>query len=490
MQTLLIIDDEPAIGFAIQQTLSSDSVRVLRAETAEAALTVVTDEHPDVVLLDVRLGGDSGLQVFKDLRAIDPEAIVIFITGFGTAELTIEAMKLGAYDYLVKPLDLPHLQEVVAQALKIRQRMSQPMVNGKSTAITDEADHLVGSGASMRAICKQIGRISPQDVNVLIRGESGTGKELVARALHNYSRRSDKPMLAINCAALSETLLESELFGHERGAFTGADRRRIGKFEHADGGTIFLDEIGDMSLSTQAKILRLLQDGSFERVGGNDTFRTNVRLIAATHRNLESMIATGAFRLDLFYRLRGVSLTVPPLRERLEDIPELAHYFMFRLNQELGLSVTSIDATALELLRQYRWPGNVRELQGVIRESLIRSVGSTLLPEFLPEHILSADNADLVPPTESNVIEGELNWESLSNMVKQEIERGSAGVYRRVLLLFDQLVVNAAINRAGGNQAAAAEILGLSRPTLRSKIRQIVTLRKGLDQTPRTNILQ
>ena len=253
----------------------------------------------------------------------------------------------------------------------------------------DKPDRLVGSSAAMQAVCKQIGRVAAQDINVLILGESGTGKELVARAIYQHSRRNQAPFLAINCAAIPETLLESELFGHERGSFTGADRKRIGKFEQCHTGTLFLDEIGDMAPPTQAKILRLLQEGRFERVGGNESLTSDVRIIAATNQDLDRLIEAGRFRKDLYYRLRGVTIQFPPLRERRDDIPELAHYFLFRYSRQLGTSVQSISAEAMELLERYAWPGNVRELQSVIREALVVSAGPSILPEFLPAELHS-----------------------------------------------------------------------------------------------------
>lgn len=472
MPNLLVVDDEPAIRFSLEQLFDGEEYTVRTAASQAEALAAMTDDPPDVVLLDVRLGGDDGLETFARLRSLDPKCLVIFITGHGTSETAIEAMKRGAFDYLVKPLDAVQVQQVVRQACEIRRLMNTPAIVELRASSTDGPDLIIGGGSAMRSVFKQIGRVAGQDVNALILGESGTGKELVARALYQHSRRSDKPFLAINCAALSETLLESELFGHEKGAFTGADRKRIGKFEQADGGTIFLDEVGDMAPATQAKMLRLLQDGSFERVGGNETLRADVRIISATNRNLQAMIAAGAFRLDLFYRLRGVSISLPALRERKEDVPELAHYFLFRFNAQLGTSVTSIAEETLERLVAYSWPGNVRELQSVIREALLRSAGPALLPDFLPETIGCIDDDSKAVAHEPAPV-GVASWEALGAQVEAEISAGRPGVYRRALEQFDRLLTAAAVARSGGNQAAAAELLGLSRPTLRTKLRAI-----------------
>ena len=387
MPKLLIIDDEPNIRFSIEQVFDDGEVRVLTAATADEGLQLAREEVPDLILLDVRLGDRSGLDVFKDLSKIDPKCLVVFITGHGTADTAIEAMKLGAYDYLVKPLDVGQLQQVVAQAFEISQLMHVPAVVEDAVRSEYQTDRLIGSGPAMQAICKKIGRVAPQDVNVLILGESGTGKELVARAIYHHSQRSQAAFLAINCAAIPETLLENELFGHERGAFTGADRQRIGKFEQCNGGTLFLDEIGDMPAHTQAKILRLLQEKRFERLGGNESISVDVRIVAATNQNLDVMIEQGRFRTDLYYRLRGTTLFLPPLRERREDIAELAHYFLFRHNRRLSTAVQSISQEAMELLENYDWPGNVRELQNTIHEALIASAGPTILPDFLPAEL-------------------------------------------------------------------------------------------------------
>jgi two-component system nitrogen regulation response regulator GlnG len=470
MQTLLVIDDEASIRYSIQEVLESDDLRIRVAEHAAEGLAAVREEAPDVVLLDIRLGNRSGLELFSELRQIDPKILVIFITGQGNSDTAIEAMKLGAFDYLVKPLDLGQLKQVVEQALKISQLMHVPAAVDVPQQVADASDRLIGSGPAMQSICKQIGRIAPQNVNVLVLGKSGTGKELVARAIYFHSRRNQGPFLAINCAAIPESLLESELFGHEKGAFTGAEHRRIGKFEQCNNGTIFLDEVGDMPLATQSKILRLLQDGQFQRVGGNETMSVDVRVVAATHQNLESMIETGRFRNDLYYRLRGVTLELPPLKERIEDLPELAHYFLFRFNRQLGTMVQSISPEVLEFFEAYSWPGNIRELQSVIREALIASTGPTLLPEFLPT-VIRREADDPARETTPSTAPDDANWESIEQYVQNAIEAGNRDIYRRALQLFDNLLVNEVMLRTQGNQSLAAEILGISRPTLRHKLR-------------------
>jgi two-component system nitrogen regulation response regulator GlnG len=472
MSKLLVIDDESTIRFSIEQVFAEESVQVLGAETAAEGLQLAAEESPDVILLDIRLGDRSGLEVFDDLRRLDPRSLIIFITGHGTTDTAIEAMKLGAYDYLVKPFDAEQLQQVVGQAFAISRLMHVPTILEEGDRPEDKPDRLIGSGAAMQTVCKQIGRVAPQNVNVLILGESGTGKELVARAIYHHSRRNQGPFLAINCAAIPEPLLESELFGHEKGAFTGADRRRIGKFEQAHGGTLLLDEIGDMSPHTQAKILRLLQEGTFDRVGGSEPISADVRILAATNQNLDTLIEQSKFRNDLYYRLRGVTIHLPPLREHREDIAELAHYFLFRFNKQLGTAVQSISPEALELLEQYEWPGNVRELQSVIREALIVSAGSTILPDFLPAELHQAEVAEAEADSESSPMP-EMAWDALQAFVEAAVAKGETDVYRRALERFDRLVVSYIMRHAGGQQNRAAEILGLSRVTLRAKLRHM-----------------
>ncbi|HEX4131031.1 MAG TPA: sigma-54 dependent transcriptional regulator [Pirellulales bacterium] len=474
MPTLLIIDDEASIRFSIAQVFASAELRVLEAATADEGVRLADDAMPDVILLDIRLGQQSGLDVFQQLRQIDPRCLVVFITGHGSADTAIEAMKSGALDYLVKPLDLKQLRGVVEKALALSRLVHVPATFDEAARPETRPDRLIGNGAAMRQVCKLIGRVAPQDVSVLLSGESGTGKELVARAIYHHSRRSDKPFLAINCAAIPETLLESELFGHERGAFTGAERRRIGKFEQCDGGTLLLDEVGDMAPGTQAKMLRLLQAGCFQRLGGSETITSDVRIIAATNQNLEALIAAGRFRLDLFHRLHGVQIHLPPLRERRDDIPELAHYFLFRYAREIGTNVQSISPEALELLERHTWPGNVRELQNVMREAIILTIGPTIGPEALPTLAKARPEAETLA-----ALKDDADWLAMPRMVGNWLAHGEANVYRRSLEQFDRLLLEQALAHTKGNQARAAEILGVSRVTLRAKLRALGLLAPG-----------
>src|SRR5438477_6525911 len=385
MAHLLLIDDDPdLVPDQVRRAFPAPAHRVEVAGTGAAGLEHMRSEPPDVVLLDLRLPDQSGLEVYQQLRQFDARLPVIFVTTAKTADAAIEAMKQGAYDYLFKPLDLNRLRQVVGEALEVARRMRQPAVVTEIAPEPDMDGAIVGSCPAMSEVYKAIGRVAAQNVPVLITGESGTGKELVARAIYQHGPRARAPFLALNCAAIPENLLESELFGHEKGAFTGADRRRIGKFEQVSGGTLFLDEIGDMPLALQAKVLRLLQEQTFERVGGNETIRTDVRLIAASHRDLKTSSQEGKFRPDLYYRLGVFTLHLPPLRERGDDLPMLVQLYLRRFSRELGREVREVAPEALERLRHYPWPGNIRELQNVLERGLLQASGAILIPAFLP----------------------------------------------------------------------------------------------------------
>lgn len=469
MHKLLVIDDDPEVCSIVTHLLHQKDVQILQATSAEAGLHTAIHETPEVILLDFRLGEESGLQILQKLQEANPSALVIFITGHGTTETVIEAMKQGAHDYLVKPLDIHHLEQVIERAFEISR---QANVSTVAPAAGDKAkqvvsDQLLGNSPAMQAVAKEIGRVAAQDVTVLILGESGTGKELVARAIYHHSHRSEGPFVAINCAAIPEALLESELFGHEKGAFTGADHRRIGKFELCHGGTLLLDEVGDMAPNTQSKLLRILEERCFERVGGNESISVDVRILAATNQDLEHYIDQGKFRKDLYYRLRGVAIHLPPLRDRREDIAELATHFLVRCGRELDISVQSIAPETLAILMQHSWPGNIRELQATIRESLLRSSGNVLLPEFLPQELTNgrAGDFELAHATSSD------NWHQLGEVLEGWFSSGQMDLYRRALEHFDRLILMRAVQQSGGNQTKASEILGISRFTLRSKLR-------------------
>ena len=385
MPTLLVVDDEPNVLYSLEKALGGADLEVLTASTGQQGVELVRRRRPDAVLLDVRLTDMTGLEAFDRIREIDPRLPVILVTAYSTTETAIEAMKRGAFDYLLKPVDFHQLREAVGRAVDLNRLARVPAVFEEEPGEGAGVDRIVGRCPAMQEVYKAVGRFAPQDVTVLILGESGTGKELVARALYQHSRRADRPFLAINCAAIPETLLESELFGHEKGAFTGADRRRVGKFEQANGGTVFLDEIGDMTPATQAKVLRLLQEQRFERLGGGETVQVDVRVIAATNHDLDA--GAGGFRADLLYRLNGFTIRLPPLRERPGDVPLLIDHLIRASNRELDRRVRSAAPEALRLLQEYDWPGNVRELQSAVRYALVHATGEVLTPDCLPAHI-------------------------------------------------------------------------------------------------------
>jgi len=467
VSSLLIIDDEPNVCYSLQRALESATLQITTAGTAREGIQCIRGGTPDAVILDVRLPDMSGLEAYAMIRQIDARLPVIVITAHGTTETAIEAMKLGAFEYLLKPLDLDQLGSVVARAIHLSRISRIPAMYDEKQEPQAEGDQLVSSSAPMQELYKSIGRIAPQDVTVLILGESGTGKELVARAIYQHSRRSQAPFLAINCAAIPEPLLESELFGHERGAFTGADRRRIGKFEQAHGGTVFMDEVGDMAPGTQAKLLRLLQEKQFERVGGNATIHSDIRVIAATNQDLESLAAIGRFRQDLFYRLNVLTIRIPPLRERIEDIPLLLEYFLGRMNRELDRHVRRVSPEAMELLKQHSWPGNVRELQSAVKYALVHTAGDTLTADCLPPHLQEKSSRVEVLAAEESV---DL---AVARLVHETLAQKCGNVYYQVQAAVDRVVLREVLERVKGNQVEAADLLGISRTTLRSKLRAL-----------------
>jgi two-component system nitrogen regulation response regulator GlnG len=466
MPVLLVVDDEPAILHAFRRVFREPEIQLLTAERGAEGIAIVREQNPDVVILDIKLPDMSGLDAYRDIRAMKPKLPVIFITGHGTTETAIEATKRGAYDYLFKPLELSELRRIVDSAFSIAKvQKVAPRIETDKPLEEQDGDILVGRSPAMNDVYKAIGRVASQDVNVLITGESGTGKELVARAIYHHSKRENEPFLAINCAAIPDAILESELFGHERGAFTGADKLRIGKFEQCTGGTMFLDEVGDMSPTTQAKILRLLEEQRFERVGGNETVQTDVRLIAATNRNLEQMVADGDFREDLYFRLSVFAIPLPPLRERGGDLPRLVEHFVTRFARELGKDVHTVHADTLELLTAYSWPGNVRELQSVLKQSLLHAAGSVLIPEFLPSYIRTS------PGSSVERTDGSFNLAKWDEFITSRIQEDSGNLYEEATLMTDHHLLMLVLRHTQGNQLQAAKTLGISRATLRNKLR-------------------
>jgi two-component system nitrogen regulation response regulator GlnG len=466
MPKLLVIDDEPVICQSFDWVFASEDVKVFAAGSLAEGWRKFEEVRPDVVVLDFKLPDGSGLDLFDQIRKVDPKRPVLFLTAHGTTETAIEAMKRGAFDYLAKPFELEQMSELLKRAFDAARLTHSP------TVLADDPlpDQIVGQSALLREICKQIGRVASLEVTVLILGESGTGKELVARAIHQHSNRVDKPFLAINCAAIPEGLVESELFGHETGAFTGAARRRIGRFEQAAGGTVFLDEIGDMPLAVQAKILRFLQDQTFERVGGDRPISTHVRVLAATNHELEQLIAEGKFRRDLYYRLKEITIHMPPLRERPEDIAELSHHFLFQFARDAGRDISGFAPEVLEIFRNYSWPGNVRELRGVIKEAALRTMGRIVQASFLPAALLGGRDTANGAPTSSD--SGRATSE-IADLVDGLLGAGEKEIYDRVIHAVEKELIARVLRYCRGHLGNACDRLGIDRKTLRNKLRDL-----------------
>lgn len=463
MTKLLVIDHEPIVLNSICEGLQVNDLDVVTATNATRGLEIISMEPPDALLVDHQLTEQSEFDLIEKIKALDPRLPIILMTACTSADTAIQAMKKGVYEYLLKPVDLNQLREIVQKATRLR-RLSKPSPTIADPATSTELQLLVGQSTAMQEVYKAIGRFAPQDVTVLILGESGTGKELAARALHQHSQRSKQPFLAINCAAIPESLLESELFGHEKGAFTGADRQRIGKFEQAHQGTLFLDEIGDMSPATQAKVLRLLQNQQFERVGGHELISADVRLVAATNQNLDELVASGGFRQDLYYRLNGVTIHLPTLRERKSDIPLLIDHFIRLFNVKMNKSVQTLTPEAMNLLENHPWPGNIRELQNAIRFAVIQAHTDTITLDCLPTAITGKN----VPiPKEVKELS------DLRQYVRSLIAAGTPDLYRTLIRDANRVIFDEVMKHVKGNQVHASGLLNISRTTLRSTLEKI-----------------
>jgi two-component system, NtrC family, nitrogen regulation response regulator GlnG len=460
---ILIADDEDSLRWVLEKGLRQAGYDVAAAKDGESALRAFEAEPYDLVFLDVRMPGMDGLTALAKLRDSRPDANVIVMTAHGTMETAIQAMQRGAYDYLAKPFDLDEVLLLTERALEAR-RLTQEVARLR-TGLQEvkEFSALIGRHPRMQEVYKAIGRIAGSDVTVLLRGESGTGKELVARAIHHYSRRSGRAFVAVSCAAIPGTLLESEMFGHERGAFTDAKERRLGKFELAQGGTLYLDEIGDMPVELQTKLLRALQERTIERVGGQESIRVDVRVLAATNRDLEVAIRQGTFREDLYYRLNVVTLNLPPLRERRRDVPLLVEHFLAKYAESLG--ERGVAPEALDRLVGHEWPGNVRELENVIQRAMVLAQNGVILPEHLPIGPVSAAASVAVDATLEEIIE-----RKLLECVRGLRERASANLYDLIIGLVEKPLLRAVLRETAGNQVRAAQILGINRNTLRKKL--------------------
>jgi len=498
--TILIIDDDAEIRYSLARVLGSRQYQVTEAASGEDGVArVKKGPPPDLVFLDIRMGGMGGIEALQHIRAANPKQLVILMTAFGTAQTAIEAMKYGAFDYVMKPFAPEKVLALAANALQAHADL-RAVGDYKPTVNTEDyKEGIVGSSPVMQEVFKIVGQVTASDVTVMVTGESGTGKELVARSIWKHSHRANKPFIAVNCAAIPDNLIESELFGHEKGSFTGATVQRIGKFELCDGGTVFLDEIGDMALATQTKILRVLQQGEIQRVGGTETIRVDVRIIAATNKDLEAIVKTKAFREDLYYRLNVVRIKMPPLRERIDDIPQIVDFCLQNLVKNKKARVGKVSPEALSVLTRHSWPGNVRELENVIYRSAVIAQGDAILVKDLPaelretvaaaaEAAAAAEPVTSTPPFERTLLaategavlaKAQLRAESIAagaelpltleralDFVLMEMSKGAAPILPRV----ESALIARVLRAEGGDQAKAAERLGLTKAALKKRL--------------------
>ena len=472
MKNVLVIDDDEKICWAFEQFLTDEGHRPIIANNAEEGLRKVQSETPDIILLDVRLPGMNGLEALKQIKAVQSEAIVIVMTAYDNVETTIQAMQLHAFDFIPKPIDLDQVKAIIERATQMQvERSKMPSSELPSAEVELPQGHrLVGKSPQMQEIYKLIGMIANNTVTVLIEGESGTGKELIAQSIHSNSSRKDKPFVPVNCGALPDDLLESELFGYEAGAFTGANAKgKPGRFELADGGTLFLDEISNMSPVLQVKLQRALQEQEIERLGGTRPLKVDVRIIAATNQDLAEEVRLGKFREDLYYRFNLLSINLPPLRERTTDIPLLIHHFLQTVSLELEQNVRGVSPGCLELLQQYDWPGNVRELENTVKSAAVLSRTDVILPEHLPPEILNYKGTR--QSTQSRL---ETVLESvLKEAVREAVMQARDGLYDEAIDAIDRALIKCVLDEVKGNQTKSAKLLGISRTTLLQKIKKL-----------------
>ena len=466
-QTVLVVDTETDFLDWTKQQLKASGVRVLTETTSSNAYKVFCLEKPDLVISELHLRPTGGLELLAKIRSESSNALVIIMSAFGTTQSVIESMKLGAFDFLRKEAAPFTMKVIVDSALKAAAELRSAAPTKPALTVEQYRDDIVGQSEAMQSVFKMVGRVAMSDAPVLVTGESGCGKELVARAIHTYSERSKKSLLAINCAAIPENLLESELFGHEKGSFTGAATQRIGRFEQCNGGTLFLDEIGEMPLAVQSKLLRVLQEGEFSRVGGNATIKSNVRIVAATNRNLEQAIVKKEFREDLYYRLNVVGIHLPPLRARVEDISLLAEYFLSRIATQQHRPLLQLSAEAIKVMESYPWPGNVRELQNTLQRAVVLATSDVLLPKDLPLG-QTAGAAEAVPGVASA---SALTVEEAAHALFEAFAR--EGGDRELLPWVEEDFTRRAMESTGSNQVKAAKLLGITRATLRKRLERL-----------------
>ena len=457
-----IVDDDSSIRWVMEKALTRAGLNCRAFESGDAVVDALESDTPMVVVSDIRMPGMDGIALLSQIKARQPDLPVIITTAHSDLDSAVNAYEEGAFEYLPKPFDI---DEMVATVTRAQSQQAQNTGGAEDTG-DRRTTEIIGNAPAMQEVFRAIGRLAQSHITVLINGESGTGKELVARALHRHSPRADSAFVALNMAAIPQELMESELFGHEKGAFTGANNRREGRFEQARGGTLFLDEIGDMPAATQTRLLRVLQDGEFFRVGGVDSIKADVRIIAATHQKLESLVESGAFREDLFHRLNVIRIHVPRLSERREDIPQLLTHFLTAAGNELGVEAKVLSEDALNVLTQLPWPGNVRQLENTCRWLTVMAAGREVVLSDLPPELLQQQGAE----TESR---SETWHEQLAGWANKALSDGQSNVLRQALPLFESIMIEAALNHTGGRKAEAAELLGWGRNTLTRRLKDL-----------------
>ena len=457
-----IVDDDSSIRWVMEKALSRAGLNCRAFESGDEMLDALSLEEPMVVVSDIRMPGMDGIKLLSRIKSEQPELPVIITTAHSDLDSAVSSYEEGAFEYLPKPFDIEEMVATVTRAQSQRDQGAKTSEGGTNNPSAE----IIGNAPAMQEVFRAIGRLAQSHITVLINGESGTGKELVARALHRHSPRVDNAFVALNMAAIPQELMESELFGHEKGAFTGANSRREGRFEQARGGTLFLDEIGDMPAATQTRLLRVLQDGEFFRVGGVHSIKADVRIIAATHQKLESLVETGAFREDLFHRLNVIRIHVPKLSERREDIPRLLTHFLTAASNELEVETKVLSEDALNVLTQLPWPGNVRQLENTCRWLTVMAAGREVLLSDLPAELLQHQDS-------SSETSAETWHEQLAGWANRQLAEGQSNVLRQALPLFESIMIEAALQHTGGRKAEAAELLGWGRNTLTRKLKDL-----------------
>ena len=462
-ETVWVVDDDRSIRWVLEKAFKQADMEVKSYEQADSVLKALNNAQPDAIISDIRMPGMDGLELLSRIHSRYPDLPVIIITAHTDLDAAVSAYQGGAFEYLPKPFDVDEAVELTRRAVKHHREIS-----GEREELVQEETEIIGEAPSMQEVFRAIGRLSRSNITVLINGESGTGKELVAHALHRHSPRADNPFIALNMAAIPRDLLESELFGHEKGAFTGAQNARKGRFEQADGGTLFLDEIGDMPAELQTRLLRVLADGEFYRVGGHSPVKVDVRIIAATHQNLEKRVESGSFREDLFHRLNVIRINLPALRERREDIPLLANYFLRSAADELNVDIKTLDKESTEYLSKLDWPGNVRQLENTCRWLTVMSPGQIIHLDDLPPELLTTEQRE----------KPDGDWiQALRYWTERQLSRGDAAILDIAVPMFEKVMIETALQKAGGRRQDAAKLLGWGRNTLTRKIKEL-----GMDE--------